>query len=236
MIDFHSHILPNVDDGPNSMSESLTMLHHSLRQGVDLIVATSHFYASEEYPGEFLHRRNQAFLNLQNAMQMSSEAYPEIIPGAEVLYFPGICEAEEIASLMIGASKSILVEPPMVPWTDVMLDEIVQLGRNFGCTPVIAHVDRYMQMLRDETLMKRVRQRDMLVQVNAEYFLNPKTVKTAVRNLKKGFIQLIGSDCHNMHSRAPNLAFARKQARVFGVEAEFEKLHQNAAELLFRGG
>lgn len=236
MIDFHSHILPNVDDGPDSLSESLTMLQNSFCQGVDLIIATSHFYASEEYPREFLRRRNQAFLSLQNAMQISSEAYPEVIPGAEVLYFPGISDAEEIASLMIGTSKSILIEPPMAPWSDVMLDEIVQLGRNFGCTPIIAHVDRYMQMLRDDKLMKRVRQRNLFVQVNAEYFLNPKTVKDAVRNLKKGFIQLIGSDCHNLHSRAPNLALARKQARTFGVEAEFEKLHQNAAELLFRGG
>ena len=76
----------------------------------------------------------------------------------------------------------------------------------------------------------------MMVQVNAEYFLDPKTVKAAVRNLKKGYIQLIGSDCHNLYSRAPNLGLARKQAKAFGVEAEFEKLHQNAAELLFRGG
>ena len=236
MIDFHSHILPNVDDGPDSLSESLTMLHRSFRQGVDLIVATSHFYASEEYPRDFIRRRNQAFLRLQNAMLMGPETYPEIIPGAEVLYFPGISDAEGIGLLTIGASKCILIEPPMAPWSELMLDEIAQLGRNLGCTPVIAHVDRFMLMLRDDTLMKRVRQRDMMVQVNAEYFLDPKTVKAAVRNLKKGYIQLIGSDCHNLYSRSPNLGLAREQAKAYGVEAEFEELHQNAAELLFRGG
>ena len=236
MIDFHSHILPKMDDGPQSVADCLTMLRRSFLQGVDAMVSTSHFYADEEYPRDFLRRRAKAYEQLQDAMLMSPEVYPQIVLGAEVLYFPGISEAEDIPSLFIGNTRTILIEPPMTPWSDMMLDEIAQLGVNFDCIPVIAHVDRFMLMLRDDTLMKRVRQRDMMVQVNAEYFLDPKTVQAAVRNLKKGYIQLIGSDCHNLYSRAPNLGLARKQAKAFGVEAEFEKLHQNAAELLFRGG
>ena len=234
MIDFHSHILPKVDDGPDRIADSLTMLRRSFQQGVDLVVSTSHFYANEEYPEDFLERRNRAFRALRSAMLMTPDVYPRIILGAEVLYFPGISDAEEIGSLMIGSSKSILIEPPMAPWSDVMLDEIAQLGRNLDCIPVIAHVDRFMQMLHDETLMARVLQRDMWVQVNAEYFLNPKTVKAAVRNLKKGNIQLIGSDCHNLLSRSPNLGLAWKQVKAFGVESEFKMLHQNAVNLLRR--
>ena len=115
-----------------------------------------------------------------------------------------------------------------------MLDEIAQLGRNLDCTPVIAHVDRFMQMLHDQTLMDRVRQRDMWVQVNAEYFLNPKTMKAAIRSLKNGSIQLIGSDCHNLNSRSPNLGLAWEQAKAFGAETEFKMLHQNAVNLLRR--
>lgn len=234
MIDFHSHILPKVDDGPDRIADSLTMLRRSFQQGVDYVISTSHFYAHEEYPADFLARRNRAYRALCSAMMMTPEVYPRIILGAEVLYFPGISDAEEIGALMIGSSKSILIEPPMAPWSDVMLDEIAQLGRNLDCTPVIAHVDRFMQLLRDETLMERVLERDMWVQVNAEYFLNPKTVKVAVRNLKKGHIQLIGSDCHNLLSRSPNLGLAWKQAKAFGVETEFKMLHRNAVNLLRR--
>lgn len=234
MIDFHSHILPKVDDGPDRVTESLTMLRRSFLQGVDLMVSTSHFYAHEEYPRDFLARRNRSFRALHEAMAMMPEVYPQIILGAEVLYFPGISDAEDIGSLMIGASKSILIEPPMAPWSDEMLDEIAQLGRNLDCTPVIAHVDRFMQMLGDNTLMDRVRQRNMLVQVNAEYFLNPKTVKAAIRDLKHGNIQLIGSDCHNLHSRSPNLGLVWEQAKAFGAESEFKMLHQNAVNLLRR--
>lgn len=236
MIDFHSHILPQVDDGPGSVEESLSMLSWSFRQGVDLIVSTSHFYGDEEYPGQFLKRRSQAYEQLQNEMFISAEVYPNIILGAEVLFFPGISEAEEIRDLRIGSSNCILIEPPMAPWTDRMLDEIAQMRENFNLLPIIAHVDRYMQMLQNKTLIDRVRDRDLIVQVNANYFLNPKTAKSAIQNLKLGKIQLIGSDCHNLGSRSPNLGLARRQVKAYGAESEFNQLHQNAVDLLWDRG
>lgn len=232
MIDFHSHILPKMDDGPQSVADCLSMLRRSFLQGVDAMVSTSHFYADEEYPRDFLSRRAKAYVVLQDAMLMSPEVYPRIILGAEVLYFPGISEAEDIPSLFIGNARTILIEPPMTPWSDMMLDEIAQLGVNFDCIPVIAHVDRFMRYLRDDSLMDRVLQRDMLVQVNADYFLEPDTAQKAMENLCAGKIQLIGSDCHNLSSRAPNLGLVRKQARAFGAEAALKQLHHNAEELL----
>lgn len=236
MIDYHSHILPRMDDGPKSIGESLEMLHQCFRQGVDVMVSTSHFYADEEDPAHFVARRNEAFFRLQDAMLTRAEAYPVIVLGAEVLYFPGISEAEGIEKLRIGCRKSILVEPPMMPWSDSMLDEIVQLGCNLQCTPVIAHVDRFMDHLHDESLIDRVLERQMRVQVNADYFLDTKTVKTAIKNLKNGKIHLIGSDCHNLTSRAPNLGEVRRLMRTYGTESEFAILEQNAESLLFPEG
>lgn len=236
MIDFHAHILPQVDDGPSRMEDSLTMLSWSFQQGVDIVVSTSHFYGNEEYPDAFIKRRNQAYEALQNAMLVTAEVYPNIVLGAEVLFFPGISEAEDIIDLRIGTSRCILIEPPMSPWSDRMLDEIAQMGKNLHCLPVIAHVDRYMQILRDKTLIERVRERKMLVQVNVDYFLNSKTIKSAMQNLKLGNIHLIGSDCHNLESRVPNLWLARRQAKVYGAETEFNRLHQNAMQLLLSGG
>jgi len=232
MIDFHSHILPGVDDGSQDLAESLSMLRSSFLQGVDAVVSTSHFYADDDYPEEFLKRRNLAAGQLADAMLLSTEVYPRVILGAEILYFPGISEAEGIDLLCIGDSRCILLEPPMAPWSEDMLDEIVQLGRNFDLIPIIAHVDRYMSMLQDDSLMDRVLQRDLVVQVNGAYFLNPKTQKSAFENLRAGKIHLIGSDCHNLESRAPNLGSVRKLARANHTETAFQQLHQNAAELL----
>ena len=236
MIDFHCHILPGVDDGAADVKMSLAMLRQSFLQGVDLMVSTCHFYANHEYPHTFLDRRNGAFRELNQAMLLSTKVYPRITLGAEALYFPGISQAEGMERLKIGASRSILIEPPMMAWSDEMLDEIVRLGENVNCTPVIAHVDRYMTYLKDETLMDRVRRRGLTVQVNGSYFLNPKTRKAAVRHLKNGDIQLLGSDCHNLDTRAPNLGEVSRQMRAMGLETEFKKLHQNAADLLLRRG
>lgn len=236
MIDYHSHILPHMDDGASRTAESLEMLRESYRQGVGVMVSTSHFYADEEDPKSFVNRRNQAFLRLRDTMTQLPEAFPLIVLGAEVLYFPGISQADGVEKLTIGCGSTILVEPPMTPWSDAMLDDIACLGRNLGCKPVIAHVDRFMKHLRDKHLIDRVLERDMLVQVNAGYFLDRKTLRDAIKNLKKGKIHLIGSDCHNMLTRYPNLEAARMVARKHGAESQFLNLSQNAERLLFPDG
>ena len=236
MIDYHCHILPQMDDGPDQLSESLDILRRSRQQGVEVMVSTSHFYADEDYPSRFVERRNAAFLRLREEILRDTESYPLIVLGAEVLYFPGISQAQDIEKLTIGSGRTILVEPPMAPWSDTMLDEIAELGENLNCRPVVAHVDRYTRMLKDKRLIDRVLERNLLVQVNASWFIDPKTVKFAVRNLKKGNIHLIGSDCHSLLRRGPNLGQARKQAKAFGVESEFDELSRNAARLLFPRG
>ena len=232
MTDFHSHILPDMDDGPETVEESLDILRESFLQGVDTMISTSHFYANEEYPEEFLKRRTLAASRLEEAMLFSTEVYPKIILGAEVLFFPGISEADGIDLLRIGNSRCILIEPPMAPWSDDMLDEIQQLRENYNLIPVIAHVDRYMTMLRDHSLIDRVLRRDLIVQVNGSYFLTPKTQEAALKNLKAGKIHLIGSDCHNLSSRSPNLSMVRKLVSEKRVKAEFQQLHKNAVQLL----
>ena len=236
MIDFHSHILPEMDDGADCVETGLAMLRESFLQGVDTLVSTSHFYADEDYPQRFLERRMRSFQTLQDAMLVQAEVFPEIVLGAEVLYFPGISQAEELEAMMIGESCCMLVEPPMADWTDSMLDEIFQMGKNLKCRPVIAHVDRYMTYLGDKSLITRVLEREMLVQVNAGYFLNPATEKSAMKHLKRGEIHLIGSDCHNMGNRMPNLGQARRLARAHGLQNEFDMLSRNAALLLKQKG
>ena len=229
MIDFHSHILPEMDDGSESVEMSLAMLRESKRQGVDLICSTSHFYAYEEDPMSFLHRRGAAFQRLLAAMD-EPEEYPRILLGAEVLYFPGISVAEEVRGLMLTGSPFLLVEPPMMPWSDAMLDEVEACGESHHCIPVIAHIDRYMRILNDYTLFERVRDRKVLVQVNASFFIHRDTREFALECLKKDRFHMIGSDCHNMDERCPNMGDAAsviRDAGLFDLYAQFnERLYQ----------
>ena len=207
MIDFHAHILPDLDDGSDSVETSLAMLRESGRQGVKMICATPHFYAQEDDPASFLERRASAWEALKAVLDVS-DAYPEIRLGAEVLYFPGMSVADELRTMTLEGTPFLLIEPPMMPWRETMLDEIQECGENLHCVPVIAHVDRYMRMLGDDTLLDRVYSRRMLAQVNASFFLRESTRERAMKLLGSNRFQFVGSDCHDMQERRPNLGDA----------------------------
>ena len=213
MIDFHSHILPGIDDGSPDPATSLRMLAEMNRQGIDTVVATSHFYANRRTPEHFLFRRLEAWEALSSRLPSDS---PKILLGAEVLYFPGISVAEEVRSLCLEGTPFLLVEPPMMPWTDTMLDEIELCGVNLRCVPVLAHVDRYMRLLRDGTLIDRALRRRLLVQVNASFFLH--------RGLEQGKIHFLGSDAHDIADRPPNIAWAADVIAAAGLTPALEKL------------
>ena len=73
---------------------------------------------------------------------------------------------------------------------------------------MIAHVDRYIRPLHTHGIPKRLEQLPVLVQANGEFFLEKATAGMALRMLRKGQIHLLGSDCHNLTDRAPNLQSA----------------------------
>ena len=225
MVDFHSHILPDMDDGSESVEMSLAMLRESRRQGVDLICSTSHFYADEEDPASFLERRGEAYAQLWEAMENSAD-YPRILLGAEVLYFPGISVAEEVRSLRLEGTPFLLVEPPMMPWSETMLDEVELCGESLNCIPVIAHIDRYMRILDDYTLMDRVKNRKLLIQVNASFFLHHDTRQFALECLRNNRFQMIGSDCHDTDDRCPNMGDAAAIIRAEGAAEIFAQFNE----------
>lgn len=68
VIDFHSHILPGIDDGSKNVQMSLEMLGRASEQGVDVMLATSHFYASRHRIEDFLEKRQRAYERLAEAV------------------------------------------------------------------------------------------------------------------------------------------------------------------------
>ena len=83
IIDFHSHILPGMDDGSKSVEMSVEMLNREAEQGIRKVIATPHFYPWSEHPEQFLARRDTAAAKLRKAMEMRNHL-PEVIMGAEV--------------------------------------------------------------------------------------------------------------------------------------------------------
>lgn len=209
LTDFHSHILPGVDDGSRSIEQSLQMLRAEADQGITRIVATPHFYARHDDPERFLRRRNAAAEGLRQALE-DKPGLPQIVLGAEVHYFPGISESEHLSQLTIAGTSCVLVEMPSPPWSDKMYQELEQIYTLQGLTPIIAHVDRYIRPFRTHRIPQRLARLPVLVQANAEFFRERATAGFALRLLRAGKIHLLGSDCHNLTDRAPDLGDAIK--------------------------
>ena len=201
MIDFHAHILPSVDDGSKSVDESLKLLEMLTAQGVESVLATSHYYADRESPQSFLERRATAYDALKPFLDSKC---PEILLGAEVRFYDGISRLSELCSLRIENTKLLLLEMPFARWTEYTVKELCELSCSNELVVVLAHIERYLNM-QDRGVFEYLREHGVLMQVNASFFADLLSRRKALRMLKSGLIDALGSDCHNTHVRRPRI-------------------------------
>lgn len=206
MLDIHTHILPDMDDGSKSLKQSMIMLKREAKQGVDRVVLTPHFYPHKESPERFLRRRRQALSALKQKMPRRSKL-PVIIRGAEVAYFRGMSRVEDIDRLCIGNTNAILIEMPLCKWNRSMIGDLIFLKECRGIRPILAHIERYMRYQPLGTL-RELCEAGIWIQASASFFNSWQTAWLAMRMLKKRRIQFIGSDCHDTKHRPPNMGTA----------------------------
>lgn len=207
MLDFHSHILPKIDDGSRSCEESIAMLKMLKEQGVNTVALTSHYLAMDESPQMFIDRRTHAYQKLVSAIEKSGEQLPELLLGAEVYYYPGICKMEELKLLTLENSNMLLLEMPMAPWGKFTVRELVELAESSDIQIVIAHIERSIKFQSKDTI-NRLLECGILFQVNASFFISMSTRRKALKMLRLGQIHFIGSDCHNIKHRPPKIGEA----------------------------
>ena len=174
VIDFHSHILPGIDDGSRSLEQSIAMLKMEAEQGIRKVVATPHFYAQHDKPERFLQKRAEAEKLLREEMAKHNDL-PELEIGAEVYFFSGISDSDITSELTIGEKRYILIEMPMPPWSERIYRELENLWIKQDLVPIVAHIDRYIAPLRTFGIPKRLEELPVLVQANAEFFLEKST-------------------------------------------------------------
>ena len=215
MIDWHTHILPNLDDGSKSIDESITMLEMLKAQGVDIVVSTSHFYANDERVSSFIERRQNAYEKLCGSL---AEDAPKIILGAEVEYYSGISRMEDLKLLRLGNSKVLLLEMPMAKWSNYTVKELIEISSSRDYKLLIAHIDRYMSYQSSKVLEQLIGN-GVLMQANASFFDGFFKERKALKLLNEGFIHAIGSDCHNISSRPPRIGSAFNSIqKMFGAQ------------------
>ena len=201
IVDFHTHILPGMDDGSADPAESAAMLAEEARQGVDLVVLTPHFYATENSPRQFLARRSAAY---QRLMQVVRPEFPQLRLGAEVQYFEGMSRAESLDALRVEGTPLLLLEMPFSRWPSRTVSEVLELNDQQGMQVVLAHVERYLSMQREE-VWRTFAENGVLMQASASAFRSWGKRRKIRSMMRDGMIRFFGSDCHNMDDRPPNL-------------------------------
>ena len=228
LVDFHTHILPRMDDGSSGLLESLQMIGRMKKQNVRMIAATPHFYCSSDHPQHFLEKRARRIEELRSYLK---EDDPILVPGCELLYYEGVTMMEALEDFRIAGSKALLIEMPTGAWTDRMVEDIITINRMPGFQVVLAHIERYFADQK-KGLLSYISDAGILCQSNASFFTGFRTSRKAMKMLEDGEIHLLGSDCHNLKSRAPDLGSAAERIRKEFGEKAVSDLMDRASRLL----
>lgn len=219
-IDLHSHILPQLDDGSDSVEMSLAMLRREAEQGVDVVCATSHYYAKHSSIPAFCERRAEA---LERLSAVLTEDLPWVLPAAEVAYFPRM-EEQDLTPLCIQGTRTLMLEMPFADWTDLQLETVEALVLDCRYDVVLVHPERFCFSKSNRHKLEKLAELPIGLQVNAGSLLRWGTRRLALDLLQMAQYPLLGSDCHNLTSRPPNLKEGRKVVMQKLGEAFLKKI------------
>lgn len=199
--DIHTHILPFVDDGPDNLQDSLSLLKKQKAQGVDRVILTPHFYPAENILEDFLYRRDQSFKLVKENLDLST--MPEIKLGAEVRFSPEIISMD-LKKLTLGESDYILIELDDVIYPPHICSIVSELSC-LGYTPVLAHVERCLYFRKDPHLLAELIRKGALAHITAESLTSKYDRGFSKAALYNGYAHLAASDTHDLTYRKPNL-------------------------------
>jgi protein-tyrosine phosphatase len=234
MIDLHCHILPNVDDGPKDLAESVEMARQAVQQGIKTIIATPH-HRNEKYEnhGQTIFRQVEEF----NRVLKSENLDLTILPGQETRIFGEMVEGLESGEILpMNQGKYVFVELPSghVPrYTGQLLFDI-QLK---GFIPVIVHPERNQEIIENPEVLYQLVKKGALTQVTASSVSGHfgKTIKKfSLQLIEANLTHFVASDAHNTSSRGFKMVEAYDViGRSFGIEAVY--MFRENAELVVQG-
>ena len=219
MIDLHNHILPGVDDGAETVEDSLAMARMALDDGITTIVATPHRNSWTYHdPAADAHRR----LNeLKNRCE-DAGCTVELLLGGEAYIAPDLAEQVKMGlALTIHGSRYLLVEWAIDQFPAYADQAIFDL-RVQGIVPIIAHAERYRAVQRNVDSLASLVRRGAMVQVTAASltgYSGPGARRAAERILVANLGHVLATDSHSIERRPPTLATARVRAEeLIGAE------------------
>lgn len=197
MIDIHSHIINEIDDGSKNIEMTINMLKKAEQSGTTDIIATPHFMR-----GRFEVEYNEVVKKVEGLREIAKEnnININIYAGQEVYYSKNILEYYNDKIIgTINNTKYMLIELPMLEFN---IDEVINIIYELqirGITPIIAHPERYKLFIKKPSMINSLIKEGMLFQLNAGSLtgnFGKDVKKTATKYLENNIYSFIGSDAH----------------------------------------
>ena len=213
--DLHCHVLPEIDDGPDRLEQSVEMCRQAVADGITTIVATPH-YNSVYHPDPG--RVQQAADDLRQAL--AAEGLPvDIVLGADVAAGTSLEDLLRTKQhLTIGSQgKYILFEPPSSTMPNWITDIIFDL-RLSGLSVIITHPERNFEVQQNPNIILPLVQSGVLMQITADSIVGNfgrEAKKCSGTLLKMNAVHFIASDAHSPDGRVPHLSDAARRASKY---------------------
>ncbi|MBR5228532.1 MAG: hypothetical protein IKV96_01705 [Firmicutes bacterium] len=234
MIDFHTHIIPDIDDGSHTVDESIEMLKMCYAQGMDTVILSSHFRLGEHRIKSYLKDRQNRLDMIRDALtDEERKIIPKIILGCEIEYHSSINSWDYLGELAIKGTNYVMTEMPFIPWSKEVVNNIDKIALNTQFTPILPHIDRYFHTFTKESYIRHYFDMpEVLLQMNAIYINNYNNIQFYKPLFDNGIIDIIGSDCHGTEWRPPDLGRSVKMLREVCGQELVDRIDRTGREII----
>jgi len=205
VIDLHCHVLPGIDDGPETIEGSLALARAALAAGTSTLVATPHVSWRYRNTPDIIERAAEQL----RARLSDEEIGLELLTGAEIaMTRVGELGEDELTELRLGGGAWLLIEPPFTP-VATGLHEIVLGLQERGHRVLLAHPERCPTIHRDPGLLESLVAAGVLTSVTAGSLaghFGEHVRRFALSLFERGLVHNVASDAHDHVNRAPGMA------------------------------
>lgn len=241
MIDLHVHILPGIDDGPQSLEDSLEMARVAVADGITTMVATPHLFRRKSVNPKDLNRPDDILRAVSHFNEKLSEEGIEltVLPGCEIPLFPEIIQFVDegrIVTLNDG-QRYICLEMPDTVIPPATEDIIFQLNSR-GLTPIITHPERNPVFYEMPNKLTRLISLGCLAQITARSLTRGfgwGVSRFTKRLVREGLVQVMASDAHSVAHRPPVMGNALKKLTKIVGESRARDMVTTIPERIIRG-
>ena len=235
MIDFHSHVLPQIDDGAADVETAAKMLELSKIQGVETIIATPHFYYRKNKIKDFLEARKESYKILKEYAEDNQLDIPGIKLGAEVHFTHEILKLN-LQDLCIEGTNTLLIEMPFSFWNRWVFDSLFELSVKNKVDVVMAHIERYVSGSKYFGQIEELYEMNFYMQVNADSIIDRRMRKITDTLFKKYRVDLLGTDMHNLDTRSTHMDEAIEIIKKRYGKDTIEQIYSNSKYLVYQDG